>query len=101
MDAVSPFAEEPPYVQSASPTGLYRKSFECPESWRDRRVIIEFEGVQGVLQVYLNGRFVGLSKDAMTTAAFDLFKHLHEGSNHLALLVHVPSADYLLAMKGV
>lgn len=82
-----PFAEEPPYVQAANPTGLYRKSFECPESWRDRRVLIEFEGVQGVLQVYLNGRFVGLSKDAMTTAAFDLSEHLREGRNHLALVV--------------
>jgi len=82
-----PFTEEPPFVQAENPTGLYQKSFKLPQKWGDRRVIIEFEGVQGVLQVYLNGRFIGLSKDAMTTASFELSEHLQEGHNLLALVV--------------
>ncbi|ABW12633.1 glycoside hydrolase family 2 sugar binding [Parafrankia sp. EAN1pec] len=37
----------------------YVKSFEVPESYRDKRVILEFEGVYRDAQVYVNGAFAG------------------------------------------
>ncbi len=43
------------------PGGVYRysKSFLAPEDWRDRVVIVEFEGVYHRSQVFVNGHLVG------------------------------------------
>ncbi len=43
------------------PGGVYRysKSFLAPQEWRDRVVIVEFEGVYHRSQVWVNGRLAG------------------------------------------
>ncbi|WP_405181040.1 DUF4982 domain-containing protein [Nocardia sp. NBC_01377] len=43
------------------PGGVYRysKSFTAPEDWRDRTVVVEFEGVYHRSQVLVNGRLAG------------------------------------------
>jgi len=38
---------------------LYRKKFDVPADWADKRVSIEFEGVYMNARVYLNGDFAG------------------------------------------
>ncbi|HZO50322.1 MAG TPA: hypothetical protein VFB26_09265, partial [Gaiellaceae bacterium] len=67
-----PFAEQPPRVPERNPTGLYRRRFQLPRSWRGRRIVLHFGGVEGVLHVLVNGRPVGLAKDARTPAEFDV-----------------------------
>ena len=37
--------EEPLYKQPREGSGLYRRMFDVPAPWRDRRVFIRFEGV--------------------------------------------------------
>ena len=37
----------------------YRKTFIAPDSWADQQVIIEFEAVRQVAEVFLNGEFLG------------------------------------------
>jgi beta-galactosidase len=39
--------------------GWYRKTFKPDESWRGRRVLIDFEGILYVGDAYLNGQFIG------------------------------------------
>lgn len=39
--------------------GWYRKSFEVPSDWEDKRINIEFEGVFQMAEVYVNGQPVG------------------------------------------
>ncbi|MBE6255456.1 MAG: glycoside hydrolase family 2 protein [Prevotella sp.] len=39
--------------------GWYRKTFTPDESWRGRRVLIDFEGILYVGDAYLNGHFIG------------------------------------------
>src|SRR5512140_1404076 len=39
-----PFPGMPPHVPEANPTGMYRRTFTVPETWRDRRVILHFAG---------------------------------------------------------
>lgn len=39
--------------------GWYRKKFTPPAEWRDRRVLIDFEGIMLVGDVYLNGLRIG------------------------------------------
>jgi len=86
-NVVMPFAHDPPAVPRDNPTGLYRKSFRLPTGWKGRRVVVHVGGAESVLLVYLNGTFVGLSKDSRLPAEFDLTAQLVRGRNVLAAMV--------------
>jgi beta-galactosidase len=80
------FAANEPHVPEANPTGLYRTSFELPKAWQDKRLVIEFAGVEaGCFAVWLNGQPVGIGKDARLPSAFDITDHIREGVNFLAV----------------
>jgi beta-galactosidase len=65
----------------------YRKAFTAPESWKGKKVIIEFEAVRQVAEVYLNGKLLGISKTGFTPFGFDLTPHLRfGGENVLAVM---------------
>ena len=82
-----PFAQPPPQVPVDNPTGLYRRSFRLPPGWAERRTVLHFGGAESVLYVWVNGEFVGLSKDSRLPAEFDLTPHLRSGENLLACAV--------------
>ena len=82
-----PFAGDPPNVPTKNPTGLYRKRFSLPKSWKGRRVIAHFGGAESVLYVWLNGHSLGLSKDSRLPAEFDLTPYLVDGPNTLSAMV--------------
>ena len=44
-----PFPETPPRVPEQNPTGIYRRMFDVPETWRNRRVVLHFGGCEGAL----------------------------------------------------
>jgi len=67
-----PFRKEPPFTPERNPTGVYKTSFTIDPSWKGRRVVLHFGGVDNVLQVHLNGRFVGLNKDSRLPSEFDI-----------------------------
>jgi beta-galactosidase len=65
----------------------YRKTFTAPESWKGKKVHIEFEAVRQVAEVYLNGQRLGTSKTGFTPFGFDLTPHLEFGRpNVLAVM---------------
>lgn len=39
--------------------GWYRKTFTAPEDWKGKRVLLDFEGILLVGDVYLNGERIG------------------------------------------
>jgi beta-galactosidase len=82
-----PFAQAPPQVPALNPTGIYRRRFRLPPGWRQRKVILNVGGAESVLLVYLNGTFIGLSKDSRLPAEFDLTPHLKSRANVLAAMV--------------
>ena len=83
-----PFADRPPHVPEANPTGIYHRRFAVPRAWRGRRVVLGFGGVEGVLHVVVNGEPVGISKDARTPAEFDVTNVVrHDGKNELVAVV--------------
>ncbi len=61
----------------------YRKAFEAPGAWRDRKVFIEFEAVRQVAEVYLNGIQLGVAKGGFTPFGFDLTPHLIIGERNV------------------
>jgi len=83
-----PFEVNPPFVpEDNNETGLYRRSFEVPESWSARRVFLHFGGVQSAFYLWVNGQEVGYSQGSMTPAEFDITSYLVQGENILAVQV--------------
>ncbi len=82
-----PFSNNPPWVpEKHNPTGLYRTRFTIPKSWKKRRTIIEFGGVESCFSVMINGAFVGMGKDSRLPTEFDISAYLQAGENILTVL---------------
>jgi beta-galactosidase len=82
-----PFDGLPPEIPEDNPTGVYERTFELPEKWADRRVVLHVGAAESVLIVSVNGRQVGASKDSHLAAEFDVTNEVHPGENTLTLRV--------------
>ncbi|MBP3228119.1 MAG: discoidin domain-containing protein [Bacteroidaceae bacterium] len=67
--------------------GSYRRTFTIPASWAGREVYLHFDGVDSFFYLYVNGKYVGFSKNSRSTASFDITPNL------------VPSGDNVLAVE--
>ena len=80
----------PPVVPDDNPfnhVASYRRTFTLPDSWQGRQVFLTFDGVNSFLYLWINGHYVGLSKDSRTPAEFDVTRLLRPGENSLAVQV--------------
>ncbi len=78
--------------------GSYRRSFVVPENWAGREVYINFDGVDSFFYLWINGKYVGFSKNSRNLAAFNITKYLVEGENVVAVEVYRSSdASFLEA----
>ena len=82
-----PWDERPPHPPERNPTGVFRRTFELPGDWTDRRVVLHVGAAESVLIVTLNDREVGVSKDSHLAAEFDVTGFLEPGENTLTLRV--------------
>ena len=55
-----------------NPVSSYRRTFTVPESWKDRRVILRFDGVYSAYYVWVNGKKVGYAEDSKLPSEFDI-----------------------------
>lgn len=87
----------PPFVpEEFNPTGTYHREFSIPQEWQGEDIILNFEGIKGVAYIYLNGEFVGMTKDSKLPARFDITQCVKFGINKLAVQIHRWSdASYL------
>jgi beta-galactosidase len=84
----SPKNPMPPYVPyDYNPVGTYLHDFTVPASFKDKKVFIHFGAVKSFFYIWLNGKYLGFSKDSKTPAEFDLTPYLQPGANTLALQV--------------
>ena len=81
-----PFPFDPPYVPIENPCGLYHRVFNV-EINAEKRYLLNFEGVDSCLFVYVNQQFVGYSQISHCTSEFDITDFLQQGKNHLHVLV--------------
>lgn len=81
-----PFPFDPPYVPIENPCGLYHRVFNV-ETNAEKRYLLNFEGVDSCLFVYVNYQFVGYSQISHCTSEFDITDFLQQGENHLHVLV--------------
>ncbi|MBR7134738.1 MAG: beta-galactosidase, partial [Bacteroidaceae bacterium] len=68
--------------------GSYRRTFTVPAEWNGRQVYINFDGVDSFFYLWINGRYVGFSKNSRNLAAFNITKYLVEGENVVAVEVY-------------
>jgi beta-galactosidase len=71
--------------------GYYHKSFRAPEEWREKKVMVEFEGVYMNAAVWLNDNFLGRHPYGYTGFVFDLTPYLRIGQDN-ALRVKVDNS---------
>ena len=44
--------------------GSYRRTFTLPQNWEGREVYLNFDGVDSFFYLYINGKYVGFSKNS-------------------------------------
>ena len=66
--------------------GWYRKTFNVPESLKGRRVLLDFEGVMYVSDVYVNGKKVASNEYGYTGFEADITKAVHYGGDNVVAL---------------
>ena len=69
--------------------GSYRRTFSVPADWKGRKVQINFDGVDSFFYLWINGQYVGFSKNSRNTATFDITPYLNaKGDNTVAVEVY-------------
>jgi beta-galactosidase len=99
-----PFPESPPEPPRENPTGLYRRTFRIPGATGGDgvagaggdRFVLHIGGAESVALLWLDGEFLGLSKDTRLESEFDLTKAVAAGeatAEHELLVMVVRYSD--------
>ena len=91
VDAPHDYGFEIPWNRNASPLvgfkplvgGWYRKRFTPEDSWKGRKVMIEFEGLMAVADVFLNGEKVASTEYGYLGACADIGDRLKWGEKNV------------------
>lgn len=81
--------------------GSYLRNFEIPQDWDGREVYISFDGVDSFFYLWINGQYVGFSKNSRNTANFNITKYLHKGTNTVAAEVYRSSDGSFLEAQDM
>lgn len=73
--------------------GWYRKTLEIPEDYKDKRVILIFDGVMAFPEIYINGTLAGTWDYGYNSFYIDITEHLNFGGNNL-LTVHADTRKH-------
>ncbi|MDL2223651.1 beta-galactosidase, partial [Bacteroidales bacterium OttesenSCG-928-M11] len=68
--------------------GSYRRDFDVPADWNGRQIFINFDGVDSFFYIWINGQYVGFSKNSRNLAAFDITPYVKIGKNTVAVEVY-------------
>lgn len=71
-----------------NPVGSYRRDFEVPEKWNGQEIFLKFDAVDSFFYLWVNGEYVGFSKDSRNPAEFNVTKFVKPGKNVVALEVY-------------
>jgi len=76
--------------KARNPVGCYRRDFVLPEGWMGGtdKVFLKLDGVDSFYYLWVNGTYVGFSKDSRSPSEYDITKLLKPGNNMVALEVY-------------
>jgi hypothetical protein len=81
-----------PFIRNASENdnpywwtgwGWYRKHFSVKKEYSDRKIFIEFEGVQKYCKVWINGKYLGDHKGGYGSFDFDISQFVRLGEDNV------------------
>jgi hypothetical protein len=81
-----------PFIRNASQNddpfrrtgwGWYRKHFSIKNDYSDRKVFIEFEGVQKYCKIWINGKYLGDHKGGWGSFDFDITQFVKSGADNV------------------
>lgn len=79
---------DPPNIPlEFNPTGCYLREFDIPEDWKDRKVLLHFDGVKAAYWVWVNGEYIGFDKGSMEPSEYDITGKVKSGKNKIAVKV--------------
>lgn len=79
-------------VITGSQEMMYRRFFRIPESWKGKRVILNFQASDYRTKVWINGNFIGEHLGGYDAFQFDITDALGSGTEHeISLVVWDPS----------
>ena len=81
--------------------GSYRREFTIPEDWDGKEIFINFDGVDSFFYLWINGQYVGFSKNSRNTASFNITKYLVKGTNVVAVEVYRSSDGSFLEAQDM
>ncbi|WP_288529721.1 glycoside hydrolase family 2 TIM barrel-domain containing protein [uncultured Secundilactobacillus sp.] len=76
--------------------GAYAKRFDLEEPLRNKRVTVQFDGVEQAMYLWLNGHFVGYAEDSFSQSEFDLTPYIQDTDNVIAVEVFKQSTAAFL-----
>lgn len=71
----------------------YARKLTIPAEYRDRRAILQFDGVMARYELYVNGAFVTEHRGGYSRSRADITPFLHEGENTIFLMVDSTEND--------
>ncbi|HSG68279.1 MAG TPA: glycoside hydrolase family 2 TIM barrel-domain containing protein, partial [Bacteroidales bacterium] len=72
---------------------FYRRYFEIPRGWTDKKILLHFEAVDWETRVYINGNEVGSHRGGYDPFSFDISQYLNEGENEITVEVSDPTNE--------
>ncbi len=81
--------------------GSYRRNFTVPSNWDGRNIYINFDGVDSFFYLWINGRYVGFSKNSRNTARFDITPYIIKGENSVSVEVYRSSDGSFLEAQDM
>lgn len=80
-------SEIPKINHDLNEIGVYRRSFNVPETFDGKRIFIHFGAVKAGFFLYINGHRIGYSQGSMTPAEFDITEYAKIGENKITVEV--------------
>ena len=81
--------------------GSFRRSFDIPTTWDGKEVYLNFDGVDSFFYLWINGRYVGFSKNSRNTAQFDITPYITKGKNEVAVEIYRSSDGSFLEAQDM
>ncbi len=73
---------------------LYQRTFDVPEAWAGKHILLHFGAVDWLAEVWLNDVKIGAHKGGFTSFSFDITPYIRQGgSQKLSLRVWDPTTD--------
>lgn len=80
---------KPPFAPiEINEVGCYIKNINVDKQWLDKKIVLNFQGVESCFYLYVNGEIIGFSKDSFTPSSFDITPYVKEGDNKIAVEVY-------------